>query len=178
MKKKIIIAVVCLLVVLGGLFVYFKFFNYVTYETVYVEGHELTIDYLKGEDGSLATINYPGLNCQSVVLTLFDNNTYRLYDKECDNSKRNCVPITVGEQKIYVGDYSEGTYDLKVLSLFGLVSAEKLSEYNKDANWVKYTLTTGKGEVFVTNNNNIPLNSLLKQINVNLETCMKQDIQD
>ncbi len=118
---------------------------------VSVEAHELDLDYLRGENGKLATILYCGIYCDSVELVLYDNNTYELI-----KGKDNVI---------------KGTYDANVVSMFGMMSSQKLTEENQDAEWKRYMLITGKGEKYITNDNNIPLNTLLEQLNIKLDTC-------
>ena len=153
MRKNIIILILSLVMILISCVLIISVINKKTLKDVdvSVEAHELNLDYLRGENGKLATIMYCGIYCDSVELVLYDNNTYELI-----KGKDNII---------------KGTYDANVVSMFGMMSSQKLTEENQDAEWKKYMLITGKGEKYITNDNNIPLNTLLKELNIKLDTC-------
>ena len=137
-------------------------------DVVNFEAHELNLDYLRGEDGKLATIKYVNINCVSPELVLYEDNHYELFGEVSKCNQELC------NYNLEMIDH--GHYQSNVLSMFGLVSAQKLDDYNKSEDWIRYTLTTGKGDVFISNDSNIPLNTLLEEIHVNLKTC-SSDIQ-
>ena len=153
MKKNVIILILSLVMITISFVLIISIINKKTLKDVdtSVEAKELDLDYLRGENGKLATIIYCGIYCDSVVLVLYDNNTYELI-----KGKDNII---------------KGTYDANVVSMFGIMSSQKLTEENQDAEWKRYMLITGKGEKYITNDNNIPLNTLLEQLNIKLDTC-------
>ena len=153
MRKNVIILILSLVMIIISCVLIISIINKRTLKDVdvFVEAHELDLDYLRGENGKLATIMYCGIYCDSVELVLYDNNTYELI-----KGKDNII---------------KGTYDANVVSMFGIMSSQKLTEENQDAEWKRYMLITGKGEKYITNDNNIPLNTLLKELNIKLDTC-------
>lgn len=153
MRKNVIILILSLVMIVISCVLIISVINKKTLKDVdvSVEAHELNLDYLRGENGKLATIIYCGIYCDSVELVLYDNNTYELI-----KGKDNII---------------KGTYDANVVSMFGIMSSQKLTDENQDAEWKRYMLTTGKGEKYITNDNNIPLNTLLEQLNIKLDTC-------
>ena len=156
MKKKVLIAIICFVALILGLIV---FYNIKEKDAVdeKVEAHEINIDYLKGADGKLVTI-FKNLKCEAVELTLYEDNSYTL-DKGTHNLR-------------------EGIYDFDVVNLFGMMSSQKVTKENEGASWRVYTLTTGKGEEYISNNNNIPLNTLLEQLNINLNECKVFEVEE
>ncbi len=157
MKNKILVIVAFLIIILGGLFIYFNYFKLES-EVIRVETHEMNIDYLKGDNGKLVTIKDVNINCDSFELIMYEDNTYELIK----GSK----------------DIKKGKYDFDVLSLFKKDSTQRLSEDNKSSDWIEYALTTGKDEVFISSVNNSSLNSLLDQLNINLEQCKIYEIEE
>ena len=170
MKKNVVLTIVFVLLFIGSVAVYLFVHkdDNIEYEVIYVEGHEMNNDYLKDDNGKLVTIKYVNIKCMSPELELYEDGTYKLIGtvNKCVNKK--CISDDDAIIK--------GKYDLYVPSMLGVVSAQRLDDQNKDAEWIKYTITTGKGEVFISNDKNIPLNTLLEQLNIKLDTCVR-DIQ-
>lgn len=95
----------------------------------------------------LFTIRSGRINCLTVVLKVYEDNTYDL------ETASNVKPTT--------GTF---TYDVKKI-------IENANKYEKNERGI-YTLTTKKGETVTLYDTNKDLTDFLKEINVNLDTCI------
>ncbi|MDD6273022.1 MAG: helix-turn-helix domain-containing protein [bacterium] len=139
------------------------YYNYLS-----LDMNNITIDDLSYED-LIFSITISKSECIPIQLNIYKDNKYILNTayKECKKGK----PCT---DNLEYTSYIDGTYNYDVIEIIkhsiDANNIQFISEYLP-----KYTITSGKGNLFVTGDDNKYLNEFLKLIDIDLSKCAKAE---
>ena len=123
--------------------------------TSLVENDESYLDNYENEVKLLYTLSYNGIDCETPILRLYDDNTYELFDTYVVNFKGKIIPKT-------------GTYDYDIRKIID-------NAYKYEPNMAgPYIITDSDNNKYITYDSSQELNEFLKSINVNLGVCTSQ----
>lgn len=107
--------------------------------------------------------------CITVSLDIYKNNKYRL-----STAYKACKPNQMCTMELIYTKSVEGTYDYNIMEIIKHSSDANLLQFNND-NLPVYEIYSGKGQHFITDDDNKYLKEFLKSINVDLSLCAKPD---
>lgn len=122
---------------------------------------DISLEEITNENGLIFRIerNDVTSDCDSIFLEVYDDGTYKLTTTEItSNGNGLSHPILVYEEP------SSGTYQYDIKDIF-----LELKQVSKKY----YIITTGTNETYTTDQDNEKLREFLKEINVDLDTCMQ-----
>ena len=107
--------------------------------------------------------------CVTVSLDIYKNNKYRL-----STAYKACKPNQTCTMELRYTKSVEGTYDYNIMEIIKHSSDANLLQFNSD-NMPVYEILSGKGQYFITDDDNKYLKEFLKSINVDLSKCAEPD---
>ena len=107
--------------------------------------------------------------CVTVSLDIYKNNKYRL-----STAYKACKPNQTCTMELRYTKSVEGTYDYNIMEIIKHSSDANLLQFNND-NMPVYEIHSGKGQHFITDDDNKHLKEFLKSINVDLSLCAEPD---
>ena len=107
--------------------------------------------------------------CITVSLNIYKNNKYRL-----STAYKACKPNQICNSDLRYTKFEEGTYNYNIMEIIKHSSDANLLQFNND-NLPVYEIYSGKGQHFITDDDNKYLKEFLKSINVDLSLCAKPD---
>lgn len=119
-----------------------------------VENQEAYLENIQSEPKLKYTITYHGLNCQTPILYLYNDNTYEYYYTFSTNNEK-LNPKT-------------GTYNYDITKIIN-----NIDKYKEDPTG-PYSIKENNGKSYSTYITNIELQEFLKSINVSLSKCLIQ----
>lgn len=109
------------------------------------------------------------MDCISVHLDVYKDNKYRL-----STAYKACKPNQICTMELRYTQSVEGTYDYNIMEIIKHSSDANHLQFNSD-NMPVYEIFSGKGQHFITDDDNKYLKEFLKNINVDLSLCAKPD---
>lgn len=107
--------------------------------------------------------------CVTVSLDIYKNNKYRL-----STAYKACKPNQTCTMELRYTKSVEGTYDYNIMEIIKHSSDANLLQFTND-NMPVYEIHSGKGQHFITDDDNKHLKEFLKSINVDLSLCAEPD---
>ena len=136
-----------------------KYYNYLN-----LDMNKLTIDDIS-YDNLIFSISIGNRKCIPIELSIYKNNTYRLY-----TAYEACKPNQICNSMLKYNKYVEGKYNYDVMQIIKHSSDANNLQFTND-NLPKYEIYGGNGYMFITDDDNRYLNDFLKLINVDLTRC-------
>lgn len=107
--------------------------------------------------------------CVTVSLNVYKNNKYRL-----STAYKACKPNQICTNELIYTKSVEGTYNYNIMEIIKHSSDANLLQFTND-NMPVYEILSGKGQHFITDDDNKHLKEFLKSINVDLSLCAEPD---
>ena len=107
--------------------------------------------------------------CITVSLDIYKNNKYRL-----STAYKACKPNQICTMELRYTKSVEGTYNYNIMEIIKHSSDANLLQFNND-NLPVYEIYSGKGQYFITDDDNKHLKEFLKSIDVDLSKCAEPD---
>ncbi len=139
-----------------------KYYNYLN-----LDMGKLTIDDIS-YDNHIFSIT-KNKECITVNLAVYKDNKYRL-----STAYKACKPDQICNSDLRYTKFKEGTYNYNIMEIIKHSSDANLLQFNND-NLLVYEIYTGKGQRFITDEDNKYLKEFLKSINVDLSLCAEPD---
>ncbi len=139
-----------------------KYYNYLN-----LDMGKLTIDDIS-YDNHIFSIT-KNKECITVNLAVYKDNKYRL-----STAYKACKPDQICNSDLRYTKFEEGTYNYNIMEIIKHSSDANLLQFNND-NLLVYEIYTGKGQRFITDEDNKYLKEFLKSINVDLSLCAEPD---
>ncbi len=139
-----------------------KYYNYLN-----LDMGKLTIDDIS-YDNHIFSIT-KNKECITVNLAVYKDNKYRL-----STAYKACKPDQICNSDLRYTKFEEGTYNYNIMEIIKHSSDANLLQFNND-NLPVYEIYTGKGQRFITDEDNKYLKEFLKSINVDLSLCAEPD---
>lgn len=139
-----------------------KYYNYLN-----LDMGKLTIDDIS-YDNHIFSIT-KNKECITVNLAVYKDNKYRL-----STAYKACKPDQICNSDLRYTKFEEGTYSYNIMEIIKHSSDANLLQFNND-NLLVYEIYTGKGQRFITDEDNKYLKEFLKSINVDLSLCAEPD---
>lgn len=139
------------------------------YNYLNLDMSKITIDDLS-YDNLIFSVTYKKSKCDiPVVLNIYKNNKYTLA-----TDYKACKKGTVCNAMLKYTKHVEGTYDYDIIEIIRHSVDANMHQYTND-NLPVYDISSGKGHLFITDENNKYLKELLTLINVDLKECAIAD---
>ncbi|MBE6158647.1 MAG: hypothetical protein E7159_02350 [Firmicutes bacterium] len=174
--RRVVFLIACfILVCLLGFLVYHYYFENKNTDYVEVYAQELTIDSLSNEEGLIFTLSkYSKDKKFSDEIEVYKDGSYNTYSYNCTCRDNSCM-----YNKTLI---DHGLYEYNLLPIFGLQGAQRLEEVKKEYDgeipWRLYDITAGNGTVYISNDNNYPLNKFLKLLDFEFKDAVCENIQE
>lgn len=139
-----------------------KYYNYLN-----LDMGKLTIDDISYEDHIFGITKR--MDCISVNLDVYKDNKYRL-----STAYKACKPNQTCTYELRYTKSKEGTYNYNIMEIIKHSTDANLLQFTNE-NMPEYEIFTGKGQLFITNNDNKYLKEFLKSIDVDLSVCARPD---
>lgn len=139
-----------------------KYYNYLN-----LDMGKLTIDDIS-YDNHIFSIT-KNKECITVNLSVYKDNKYRL-----STAYKACKPDQICNSDLRYTKFEEGTYNYNIMEIIKHSSDANILQFTND-NLPVYEIYTGKGQRFITNEDNKYLKEFLKSINVDLSLCAEPD---
>lgn len=134
------------------------------YNYLNVDVNKITLDDLAYGD-LLFSIRSENTSCIPLFLNVYKNNKYVLYTKYKACKKwETCLDI------LEYADPIKGKYDFDLIEIIRHSTDANLHSYIT-GDFSNYTITSGKGYTFTTDDDNKYLKDFLKSLNINLKQC-------
>ena len=139
-----------------------KYYNYLN-----LDMGKLTIDDIS-YDNHIFSIT-KNKECITVNLAVYKDNKYRL-----STAYKACKPDQICNSDLRYTKFEEGTYNYNIMEIIKHSSDANILQFTND-NLPVYEIYTGKGQRFITDEDNKYLKEFLKSINVDLSLCAEPD---
>lgn len=139
-----------------------KYYNYLN-----LDMGKLTIDDISYDNHIFGITK--NKECITVNLAVYKDNKYRL-----STAYKACKPDQICNSDLRYTKFEEGTYNYNIMEIIKHSSDANLLQFNND-NLPVYEIYTGKGQRFITDEDNKYLKEFLKSINVDLSKCAEPD---
>lgn len=139
-----------------------KYYNYLNMDT-----GKLTIDDISYGDHIFNITKRK--ECITVSLNVYKNNKYRL-----STAYKACKPNQICTDELIYTKSVEGTYNYNIMEIIKHSSDANHLQFTND-NMPVYEILSGKGQHFITDDDNKHLKEFLKSINVDLSLCAEPD---
>ncbi len=142
------------------------------YDYLNLDMNKITIDDLVYDD-LIFSVETQKSNCDiPVVLSIYKDNKYKLFTEY-----KGCKSNTFCTSDLRYNKFIEGTYDYDVIEIIRRSVDANNHQYNS-YNLPDYSIFSGKGHNFVTDNDNKYLKEFLDLIDVDLDKCAKANYED
>lgn len=142
------------------------------YDYLSLDMNKITIEDLS-YDNLIFSITYRKSQCDiPVQLNIYKNNQYVLL-----TGYESCKPGKLCNSMLIYTDPIRGSYDYDIIEIIIHSTDANNLQFTND-NRAEYEIFSGKGHMFITDNDNKYLKEFLKSINVDLTQCAKANYKD